>query len=212
MTEYLTKNSKIAKSNDDNSIVYNFGLPARDDICYLCNLGNSCYAKNGPYRWSNVAKAFEWRYQETLKTEFVDNMIKAIEPKAKTADRKGKQLYIRVHDSGDYYSPSYVMKWVYIARAFPNVVFYSYTKQVALFKALQDSQVIPANMVLIYSFGGKQDNQINPLFDRHAKIFANQEVLENAGYTSAMENDLIALGDNPKVGLVYHGPKKYKIN
>jgi hypothetical protein len=45
---------------------------------------------------------------------------------------------------------------------------------------------------------------------RHAKVFDSEESLIEAGYVNASDNDLIApFSDNKKIGLVYHGSKKY---
>jgi hypothetical protein len=45
---------------------------------------------------------------------------------------------------------------------------------------------------------------INPDSDRHARIFKTESELIAAGYANASNNDLIAIGDNPKIGLLAH--------
>jgi len=40
--------------------------------------------------------------------------------------------------------------------------------------------------------------------DRHARIFKTEAELIAAGYANASENDLIAIGNNPKIGLLAH--------
>ena len=74
-----------------------------------------CYAKKGAYIWSNVKPAFEKRYQLSKTDKFVDAMNAEI--------RKKKPDYVRVHDSGDYYSRAYLKKWIDIANSNPNVRF-----------------------------------------------------------------------------------------
>jgi len=86
-------------------------------------------------------------------------------------------------------------------------VFYAYTKQVKMFKDIV--QDIPANFKLIFSYGGKQDNLINPEIDRHSWVFESTSDLDSKGYIDASQDDMLALTDNPKVGLVYHGNKSY---
>lgn len=215
MTELLVKNSKIANSNDNNNTVYNFGIPAHRaqsglKTCPMagqCAIG--CYAKQGPYAWDNVKAAYEARLAITLQADFVALMIEAIATKFKTAIKKNKQLIIRIHDSGDFYNIEYVNKWLSIINAYPSVKFYAYTKMIPIFKRLKANNMIPSNLVIIYSEGGLADHLIQDT-DRHAKVFESLEDLLAAGYTDTTENDLNAIGPNHKVGLVYHGAKSKK--
>ena len=63
---------------------------------------------------------------------------------------------------------------------------------------------IPKNLKIIFSEGSKTDNLINTNKDRHARIFKDVTTLLNKGYINASDNDLKAITDNKKVGLVYH--------
>ena len=47
---------------------------------------------------------------------------------------KKRPDYVRIHDSGDYYSKVYLQKWIDIANLFPEIKFYSYTNSVAMLK------------------------------------------------------------------------------
>lgn len=209
MTELLVKNAKIAASNSGLFTVYNFGIPAYQSKSKLktCPMAGSCakgcYATQGAYAWTNVQAAYEWRLQATLKSDFETEMNKAIAIKLKTAQRQGKTLVIRIHDSGDFYGLDYIQKWFNIMRLFPAVKFYAYTKMIPIFKRLE----LPVNFTLIYSEGGLADNKINPEIDRHARVFGSLEELLAAGYIDTTENDLNAIGPNHKIGLVYHGAK-----
>ena len=214
MTELLVKNAKIANSNTSEYLVYNFGLPAYQSAAGLktcpaagkCAVG--CYAKQGAYVWTPVARAYEYRLAASLQSDFVSKMCDTIAVKLKSADRSKKQLVIRIHDSGDFYNLEYTKKWLKIISAFPNVHFYAYTKQVLLFNKLKKSGVIPDNFKLIYSEGGVFDKLINQRTDRHSRVFLSLAALKAAGYANAHENDLVAaLGKSNKIGLVYHGHK-----
>lgn len=156
-----------------------------------------CYALAGAYRFSNVAQAFERRLTITQSEDFVRIMLQDID--------KNRAERIRIHDSGDFYSEEYLDKWLEIVRARPNVQFYAYTKMVSLFKRrLKD---IPSNFVVIFSFGGTEDKLIDVSKDRHSLVFTALKELKSRGYANASEQDDIALGKNPKIGLVYHGTK-----
>lgn len=222
MTQLLTKNNKIKNSismldiegnkessqwvKTDKPIVFNFGIPA-----FMSNTGfktcpnakdcvKGCYAKQGAYVWSNVSQAFEWRLEETKSVAFVLDMTRTIK-------RKRGITHVRMHDSGDFYSKEYMLKWIKIAEQSPEVVFYGYTKQVGLAKDLKT--IMPDNFVLIYSYGGREDHLIDKATDRHSKVFSTREALlaDKLGYIDASKNDLIALTNNWCVGLVYHGAK-----
>jgi hypothetical protein len=198
--QLLTQNSKIKKSKKRT---FNFGIPAFKSAngMFTCpNAGacaKGCYALAGAYRFSNVAQAFERRLAVTQSNEFIDLMLKEID------DCKAER--IRIHDSGDFYSEEYLDKWVKIMVARPNVEFYAYTKMVSMFKKRLNS--LPKNFKLVFSFGGTEDKLIDVNKDRHSLVFENESDLKRAGYADASNQDDIALGKNPRIGLVYHGTK-----
>ena len=198
--QLLTQNSKIKKSKKRT---FNFGIPAYKSAngMFTCpNAGacaKGCYALAGAYRFSNVARTFEARLALTQSNEFIDAMLKEIDDKR--AER------IRIHDSGDFYSEEYLDKWISIMQARPNVEFYAYTKMVSMFK--RRAKDLPKNFKLVFSFGGTEDKLIDVTNDRHSLVFESLEDLKRAGYADASNQDDIALGKNPRIGLVYHGTK-----
>jgi len=207
------QNKKMTKSSNESIVVYNFGIPAYISKTGIktcpaagtCKIG--CYAQQGPYAWSTTQNAYEWRLAQTLEPNFVATMINAIRVKLTTAKRQGKQLYIRIHDSGDFYSPKYLSDWLEITKALPEVQFYAYTKQVLMVDRIyKESQ---ANFIIVRSFGGIFDHKID-LSTRHARVFESESDLNAAGYVNVMENDLMAIGENRRIGLVYHGYKSKK--
>ncbi|NBU33864.1 hypothetical protein EBZ38_03465 [bacterium] len=197
---FLVRNSKIKKSVKRT---FNFGIPA-----YLSSTGlktcpnagacaKGCYALAGAYRFSNVAQAFERRLAATQSDSFIDAMLSDID--------KQRAERIRIHDSGDFYNEEYLDRWLKIMRARPHVEFYAYTKMVSLFNRRKND--LPKNFTLIYSFGGTEDKLIDVDKDRHSLVFETVAQLKACGYADASNQDDIALGKNPKIGLVYHGTK-----
>lgn len=197
----LTQNSKIKKTSKYFGVrLFNWTLPAyksKSGKVICANAGpckDFCYARKGAYIWSNVNKAHEERYQFSKTDEFVDAMINDIITK--------KADYVRVHDSGDYYSPKYMAKWFEIATALPNVRFYSYTNMVDLVLR----SYIPGNFDFIFSDHGKQSHLIDPRVHRHTKIFSVGSDMND--YVDASEYDLYATKwfspDNHRVGLKFH--------
>ena len=198
----LTQNTKLKKTSKELKLrVFNFGIPAYKSASgkLTCPMADECvkfcYAKKGAYIWSNVKPAFEKRYQLTKTDDFVEAMNAEI--------RKKKPDYVRVHDSGDYYSRAYLKKWIDIANSNPNVRFYSYTNMIDMM--LKTS--LPSNYDIIFSDSGKQKHLIDERKHRHTKIFKSNDDLNSAGYTDASSIDLHAtrwFNDTNKVGLVFH--------
>jgi len=198
----LTQNSKLKKTSKLTGLrVFNFGIPAYKSATgkltcpFAAECVKFCYAQKGAYSWSNVKPAFEKRYELTKTDDFVNEMNKEI--------AKKKPDYVRVHDSGDYYSKAYLDKWIEIAIHNPHVRFYSYTNSVEMLKAAD----LPDNYDIIFSDSGKQKDKININVDRHTRIFTNLAEMTLAGYTNAMETDLNAtkwFNNTNKVGLIFH--------
>jgi len=198
----LTQNSKIKKTSKHFGVkLMNFGIPAYKSASgkLTCPMADACvkfcYAKKGAYIWSNVQPAFEARYQLSKTDKFVDAVNDEI--------RRKKPDYVRVHDSGDYYSKAYLNKWIAVAIHNPSVRFYSYTNMIDMIKKTD----LPENYDIIFSDSGKQKNLIDETNDRHTKIFASSRDLNNAGYVDSSDYDLNATkwySKSKKVGLIFH--------
>ena len=198
----LTQNSKLKKTSKELGVrVFNFGIPSYKSASgkLTCPFADECvkfcYARKGAYIWGNVKPAFEKRYELSKTDRFVSEMYNEIVKK--------RPDYVRVHDSGDYYSKAYLKKWIDIALLFPEVKFYSYTNSVLMLKKAD----LPSNFDVIFSDSGKQRNHIDAIHDRHTKIFKSEADLEAAGYANASKIDLYAtkwFNKTNKVGLVFH--------
>ena len=203
----LTQNAKMKKtSRENNTRIYNFSIPAyktksgkmtcpfaKDCIKY-------CYAQKGNYiRFPKTQQLMEEKYKITKQDNFILLMNEEI--------KKKRATHIRIHDSGDFYSIKYLIKWIDIATQNKDIIFYAYTKSIPFFKGAKQGKPIikvPSNLKIIFSEGSKRDILINNNKDRHARIFKDVTTLLNEGYIDASNNDLKAITDNKKVGLVYH--------
>ena len=202
----LTQNSKLKKTSEINKMrILNFSLPAYKTITgkTVCPFAKDCikycYAQKGNYKYPSVIKGLNNRYELSKTADFVPQMNATIILQRPT--------HVRIHDSGDFYSIEYLLKWVDIANANKDIIFYAYTKSIPFFKGtFQGKPIIniPKNLKIIFSEGSKRDILINNNSDRHARIFKSKELLIAAGYSDASSNDLNAITDNKKVGLVYH--------
>jgi len=200
----LTQNTKIKLTGTElKKKVFNFSIPAFKTALgkITCPFADSCvkfcYAQKGNYkRFPSVRNSMEKKYTLTKQDNFIQLMNKEIVKK--------KPDFIRVHDSGDYYSPKYLNKWLTIAIENPAVKFYSYTNSI---KFIKDLKNIPINFDFIFSDSGKQVNLIDKNKDRHTKIFKSSNELQKAGYTDASKIDLYSTkwyNKTNKVGLIFH--------
>lgn len=200
--ELLTQNGKMKKTSKKMGVrLYNFGITAYKSASgkLTCPFADKCvkycYAQKGAYSWGNVKPAFEKRYELTKTEEFVDLISDEI--------RRKKVDFLRVHDSGDYYSRKYRDKWFKIMNRFPNVKFYSYTNSLPLFRDVK----LPDNFCTIYSDGGKLADTIDKFKERHSIVFKSLDDMLAEGYTNASDNDLMAtkwFNKTNKVGLKFH--------
>ena len=197
----LTKtNSKLEKTSKLNKVkIWNFNLPAYKTksgktVCpFAKDCIKFCYAQKGRYLFSNVKNKYETNYKLSKQDNFPGLIQQEID--------KIKPTHLRIHSSGDFYSFDYLLKWVTLAIVNPEVIFYGYTKSVPLFKKIDK---FPENFRFCFSLGGKKDNLINIEKDYHSRIFTNQSDLLNAGYIDASQDDLNSIGNNNKIGLIYH--------
>lgn len=200
----FTINRKMKNStNEKYKKIVNFTIPAfitKDGIKTCPNAGScatGCYARMGAYVWPKVYAKHRANLDATMSDEFIDIAIAEL--------TKVKPQLVRIHDSGDFYSEEYFTRWYVIAKLMPHIQFYAYTKMVDMVKKF----ILPDNLCIIYSLGGKQDHLIDQTKDRHSRVFETLDQLQALGYVDTSKDDTLALGINPKIGLVYHGNKSY---
>lgn len=213
----FTQNSDLKKSG-----IFGWTLPAH--IVELTNgekfntcpsagaCAGFCYAKTGTFKFSNVLSAHVKKLESVLFDR--DKWLNDIETELKNKKYLGK--FIRIHDAGDFFSIQYAIDWLNIAKKFPQITFYSYTKEVEMFKH-QLKEYIPENFIVIYSFGGKQDHLIDVENDRHSDVFMDYEQMIKEGYIDIEADDkLSAISENKKIGLfrnnIPHYIKKMKLD
>ena len=172
--------------------------------------GSLCYARQGRYTMSSVqaprernlarlldtAANNEWAWLDVV-CDLVDD-IKRLPKRVKL---------IRVHDSGDYFDPIYMRAWLDVAQQCPDITFYCYTKMILDYQWYMSNGLIPLNMLMVQSVGGKQDSHIDPLLP-HSRIFPTHADMLAAGYIDGTHTDKPAYSGARCIGLVYHGTRK----
>ena len=86
---------------------------------------------------------------------------------------------IRIHVSGDMFSHKYFMAWIKVAERNQNVLFYAYTKSLTYWVRSRD--IVPANLVLTASYGGRDDHLIAEHGLRSAKVVFSQQEADGLG-------------------------------
>lgn len=201
------KNKKLKKTIEATGIyAVSFDLPAGLTCpgAGLCKA--DCYARAGQYA-CNKAKINNnaINYAFTQAADFVPTMASGLKAEC---DKHDGNFAVRLHATGDFYSPNYFKNWVTIAGLVPSAQIYAYTKSVHIVKTFDGT--IPDNLHICFSYGGWFDGFINPSVDCCAAVFPDIETAEAAGYNTECNNNDFAFwmdGGHKKNGLIYHGPK-----
>jgi len=119
------KNLRLIKINGNEKLkkggIAYFSLPPGPPVCKMAC--PSCYAMKFFKMRPKVRKNYIASYKASRRKDFVDIISKQI------AKLQNRIFAIRVHDSGDFYSQEYINKWVEIAKRFPTIKFFTYTKR-----------------------------------------------------------------------------------
>lgn len=110
-----TGTSKLGASIFGWSIPAIQTCPGRTPTC-----SRYCYATHGRFVTDQSRRKMQWRYAQSKKKGFAESVVEE-------AFRRGV-LIVRVHVSGDFYSPGYASKWVEIVSRSPGVRFFGYTR------------------------------------------------------------------------------------
>ncbi len=204
----LTQNSEMRKEG-----IWNWTLPAwwveiPDDaypdgtrMFNCCPMAGECakvcYARNGTYLFPNVIGRHTKNLLYVLKNLFGWRAQMAAELGLPRFAEGGK---VRIHDAGDFFSDEYLQAWLSLAREFPHILFYCYTKEVSRFRRLVEGKA-PPNFKWVYSLGGREDHLLNKETERHADVFPDEATIAAAGYSSQSASDLLAVLGPPKVGI-----------
>lgn len=115
MSILSNENSKLSRR------IFSFSLRAGETCpgkTHLCS--DLCYAKKNTFLYTSVLVKYDNNFRISTEDNFCEVIGKEI--------RRRKIKRVRIHSSGDFYSPEYVEKWTQIADQFPDVRFYTYTR------------------------------------------------------------------------------------
>lgn len=125
-------NTKLGRS------IYQFSLPPIITCKPSTWCRDNCYACKGLYKMyeKRINEYFNRCYEISKKDSFVLKICDEIQ--------SHKNLkYIRIHIAGDFYSPEYIEKWVWIAYLNPDIKFLAFTKRQDFQKELEELNELP---------------------------------------------------------------------
>ena len=82
-----------------------------------------CYARRLERLRPVMVAKYKWNFVQSKRATFVNDMCQEL---------KYVGDVVRVHSSGDFYSQTYLNKWLTIARFNPHKTFFTYTKRIEL--------------------------------------------------------------------------------
>lgn len=119
-----------------------FNLPVTSCRGATAECAKYCYAKKGRFKFNNVKSAYQLNMEATKKNSFVE----IINAEIKLHLANGGSPLMRIHSSGDFWSPAYYEKWVQIAKLNPSISFLAFTRIHKI-----DFEGAPSNLHLIFS-------------------------------------------------------------
>jgi hypothetical protein len=108
-------NRKLGESIHSWSIPTVSTCPGRSALCE-----RNCYARSGHFHFPQVQERLEQNLDAALEDNFVHRIAKEM--------RRRRVRTLRIHVSGDFFSPAYTRKWLEIARRRSDTTFFSYTR------------------------------------------------------------------------------------
>ena len=118
-----------------------FSLPANEQVC--SRVCKSCYAAKFQRIYPNVLPYRERRLAASQQSDFVQRIVFEIK------SHKKPLTAVRLHESGEFYSQSYIDSWTSIAKQLPDVKFYTFTKRLTDFDFSRIMQL--PNVIIIDS-------------------------------------------------------------
>lgn len=156
-----------------------------------------CYAASAEIRLPKVYELRKHNYDTLLALRETSKMTEMILQSMHKAGMKGIRK-VRVHESGDYFTFSYFRAWMEVAKVFPQITFYSYTKSLPHVVNGIKQGIIPPNFVFTASKGGKFDHMIETCGFKSVTVTTSQAETDAAIASGGKfdHDDSLPLGDS----------------
>ena len=132
-----------------------------------------CFSASQEAAFTNTYNSRKRNF-ENLRGKSAGEMVSIIR------DQMPKNLGIcRIHVAGDFFSPAYFEAWIRTAIMNPDRLFYAYTKSLPYW--VDNLAIIPDNLILTASYGGRRDDMIVDYDLRSAKVVFSYEEADMLG-------------------------------
>jgi hypothetical protein len=159
-----------------------------------------CYAAVGE-RYPSVRKRY-WCNFDAVRGKSADEVAAVLSDfLPKNAKR------VRVHTAGDFFSEEYFKGWMQFASEKQGVQFWAFTKSLPFW--IRNVDLVPQNMELQASYGGKWDDMIEGHGLKYAKVVWSQEEAESLGLEIDTDDKLAAFR-GPSFALLENFTKQKK--
>lgn len=185
----LKQNEKITHSGGGSTVYYNIGLPALKGLAVNEATGEFvvvdtcpgagackvyCYAKKGGYvQWkaSSMSQTRQLNFLLNDPQGYKNKLENELRSAVAKFGKKGTKVVVRWHDAGDFFSPEYLDLAYSVAKDFPDVDFYAYTKMAGVATGAK-----PSNFKMNFSMGAtpEQEKQINFQKTKHSTVVPKQ--------------------------------------
>ena len=183
------KDCKAKVSPDTGKLIQFEGAKFR---CYACN-SELISPQARKMRWSNFNALTNKGTVEGI-AMLIENAIYQL--------KLDKIKKVRIHESGDFFSQRYFDAWIEVAKLFPNVIFYAYTKSLDFWvNRIND---IPANLFLTASKGGKLDKIIVKHNLKFAEVVLSSVEADKKGLIIDKDDSLMYTQNSP-FAILIHG-------
>jgi hypothetical protein len=141
-----------------------------------------------------------------------NNDIEAMADVLEAAINKGAPRLanlFRIHIGGDFYSANYLRAWFLVARRFPMMHFFAYTKSIRHLVSVgyfpnSGRNEAPSNINIVASYGGRNDALIGEYGMRSAQVVYSEAEAEALGLMIDHDDSLAAFGTE-SFALLIHG-------
>ena len=171
-----------------------------------------CFAASQENYLTNVRK-MRWHNYDLLKrTKNVTEMADLIDRSFQNAftDKLGQLIIppvMRLHVGGDFYDQTYFVAWIEMARRYPQMIIYAYTKALVFWKKHRD--IMSSNFVLTASRGGTHDYLIDTEKFKSSEVVFSHANAEAKGLPIDHDDSHAAFGDENFATLI-HGQQAPK--
>ena len=161
-----------------------------------------CFSASQEVQYTNTYNLRKRNFDAIRQCDTSDEMAKEINhvlPK--------KAGVIRIHVAGDFFNFKYFLAWCKVARMNPGVLFYAYTKSLKFWTQADAKNLIPDNLVLTASRGGRLDDLIELENLRETIVVHSEEEAANLGLEIDHDDSHAANPENRQnnFALLIHG-------